>query len=248
MQYLRSLIFTAYLMLSACVFGCAMGLMFFLPYRCEFALARWWARAVLWMLARLCRLRYVVEGMENLPPGNHIAMSNHTSAWETVAAFVLLPPQVWVLKRELLWIPFVGWGLKRLRPIAIDRGAGHRAVGQVVEQGKVRLADGLWVVIFPEGTRVIAGQQRKYGVSGALLAAAAGKQIVPISHNAGEFWSRRGMLKKPGTIRLVIGRPIEPGHKEPRALTEEVRAAIEAGLARIGADTGKLSAISSGAR
>ena len=236
MQYLRSLLFTAYLMLSACVFGLVMALLFFVPYRWEFALARAWARAVLWMLARLCGLRYVVEGAEHLPPGNHIAMSNHTSAWETVAFFVLLPTQVWVLKRELLWLPFVGWGLKLLKPIAIDRGAGHRAAGQVVEQGRARLDDGLWIVIFPEGTRVMPGQQRKYGASGAMLAIASGHQIVPIAHDAGEFWPRRGLLKRPGLIRVMIGPAIDPTGKEPRALTEEVRISIESQLAKIAAE------------
>ncbi len=236
MQYLRSLLFTAYLMLSACVFGLVMALLFFVPYRWEFALARAWARAVLWMLARLCGLRYVVEGAERLPPGNHIAMSNHTSAWETVAFFVLLPTQVWVLKRELLWLPFVGWGLKLLKPIAIDRGAGHRAAGQVVEQGRARLDDGLWIVIFPEGTRVMPGQQRKYGASGAMLAIASGHQIVPIAHDAGEFWPRRGLLKRPGLIRVMIGPAIDPTGKEPRALTEEVRTSIESQLAKIAAE------------
>ena len=101
------------------------------------------------MLERLCGLKFTVEGRERIPPGNHIVMSNHTSAWETVAQFLIFPPQVWVLKRELLWIPFVGWGLKLLRPIAINRGEGHRAVNQVIEQGKARLADGLWIIIFP---------------------------------------------------------------------------------------------------
>ena len=236
MQYLRSLLFTAYLMLSACVFGLVMALLFFVPYRWEFALARAWARAVLWMLARLCGLRYVVEGAERLPPGNHIAMSNHTSAWETVAFFVLLPTQVWVLKRELLWLPFVGWGLRLLKPIAIDRGAGHRAAGQVVEQGRARLDDGLWIVIFPEGTRVMPGQQRKYGASGAMLAIASGHQIVPIAHDAGEFWPRRGLLKRPGLIRVMIGPAIDPTGKEPRALTEEVRTSIESQSAKIAAE------------
>ncbi len=233
MQNLRSLLFTAYLMLSACVFGLVMALLFFLPHRAQFALARTWARGVLWMLAMLCGLRYVVEGAEHLPPGNHIAMSNHTSAWETVAFFVLLPTQVWVLKRELLWIPFVGWGLRLLKPIAIDRGAGHRAVSQVVEQGQARLRDGLWIVIFPEGTRVMPGQQRKYGVSGAMLAIASGHRIVPIAHDAGEFWPRRGLLKRPGLIRVSIGPSIDPTGKDPRALTEEVKVSIESQLAKI---------------
>jgi 1-acyl-sn-glycerol-3-phosphate acyltransferase len=233
MQFFRSLLFTTYMMLSACVFGGAMGIAFFLPYQTQFAIARTWARALFWALDRLCGLKFVVEGREHIPTGNHIVMSNHTSAWETVAPFVIFPPQVWVLKRELLWIPFVGWGLKMLKPIAINRGEGHRAVNQVIEQGKQRLADGLWVVIFPEGTRVLAGQTRKFGVSGALLATSTGKSVVPLSHNAGKFWPRRGFLKKPGTIHVIIGTPIESAGKNPRQLNQEVQQSIEAGLARI---------------
>jgi 1-acyl-sn-glycerol-3-phosphate acyltransferase len=221
------------MMLSACVFGGVMTLGFWLPYPAQFAIARTWARILLWVLERMCGLKYVVEGRERIPPGNHIVMSNHTSAWETVAQFLIFPPQVWVLKRELLWIPFVGWGLKLLRPIAINRGEGHRAVNQVVEQGKARLSDGLWIIIFPEGTRVIAGETRKFGVSGALLAIASGKSVVPLSHNAGLYWARRGFVKKPGTIRVLIGEPIESAGKNPRELNEEVRQAIEAGLAHI---------------
>ena len=236
MQYLRSLLFTTYLMLSACCFGLFMTLLFWLPYRQHFALARAWSHSVFFMLERLCGLGFTVEGREHIPAGNHIVMSNHTSAWETVAQFVIFPPQVWVLKRELLWIPLVGWGLKLLKPIAINRGAGHRAVSQVIEQGKERLAAGLWVIIFPEGTRVLPGETRKYGTSGALLAIASGKLIVPFSHNAGSFWPRRGLLKKPGTVRVVIGAPLSPAGKDARTLTEETRAAIEAGVARIRAE------------
>lgn len=236
MQLFRSLLFTTYMMASACVFGGVMALGFWLPYQAQFALARTWARILLWVLERLCGLKYVVEGRERIPAGNHIVMSNHTSAWETVAQFLIFPPQVWVLKRELLWIPFVGWGLKLLRPIAINRGEGHRAVNQVIEQGKARLRDGLWIIIFPEGTRVIAGETRKFGVSGAVLAIASGKSVVPLSHNAGLFWARRGFVKKPGTIRVIIGAPIESAGKDPRELNEEIRQAIEAGLARIASE------------
>jgi 1-acyl-sn-glycerol-3-phosphate acyltransferase len=148
---------------------------------------------------------------------------------------VIFPPHVWVLKRELLWVPFVGWGLKLLRPIAINRGEGHRAVNQVVEQGKARLRDGLWVIVFPEGTRVVAGQKKKFGFSGALLATATGALLVPLSHNAGRFWPRRGIVKKPGTIHVVIGEPISSIGKNPRQLTDEVRRAVDAGLAKIAA-------------
>jgi 1-acyl-sn-glycerol-3-phosphate acyltransferase len=233
MQYLRSLLFTTYMMVSACFFGFVMALCFWLPYRVHFGIARTWARILFRVLAIVCGLTYVVEGRENIPSGNHITMSNHTSAWETIAQFLLFPPQVWVLKRELLWIPFVGWGLKLLRPIAIDRGAGHRSVNQVIEQGAERLGEGLWVIIFPEGTRVTPGSVRKFGVSGALLATTTGKFVVPVSHDAGAFWGRRGFLKRPGTIRVVIGKPIDPAGKDARQLTEDIRLAIENGLARI---------------
>src|SRR5882757_1280588 len=235
MQTFRSLLFTTYMMLSACVVGGLMGMCFWLPYRHRFAMARGWARGLFWVLERLCGLKFVVEGRERIPPGAHIVMSNHASAWETIAQFVIFPPHVWVLKRELLWIPFVGWGLKVLRPIAINRGESHRAVNQVVEQGKARLADGLWIIIFPEGTRVMAGETKKFGVSGALLATATGKLVIPLSHNAGSFWPRRSFVKKSGTIRVVIGEPIVSEGKNPRQLNEEIRQSIEAGLAKIAA-------------
>src|ERR1700728_4962319 len=221
------------MMASACVFGGVMTLGFWLPYPAQFAIARTWARILFWVLERLCGLKYVVEGRERIPSGNHIVMSNHTSTWETVAQFLIFPPQVWVLKRELMWIPFIGWGLKLLRSISINRGAGHRAVNQVIEQGKARLAGGLWIIIFPEGTRVVAGETRKYGVSGALLATETGKFVVPLSHNAADFWVRRGLIKKPGIIRVVIGEPIDAKGKDPRELNDEVRRSIEAGLAQI---------------
>jgi 1-acyl-sn-glycerol-3-phosphate acyltransferase len=233
MQLLRSLLFNVYMMLSACVFAAFMSLCFWSPHRFQFAVAQCWARCLLWVLARLCGLKFTVEGRERIPEGAHIVMSKHSSAWETIAQFVIFPPHVWVLKRELLWIPFFGWGLKLLRPIAINRGEGHRAVNQVVEQGKARLEEGLWVIVFPEGTRVAAGTTKKFGFSGAMLATATGRLLVPLSHNAGEFWPRRGIVKKAGTVRVVIGDPITPIGKNPRELTDEVRRAVDAGLAKI---------------
>jgi 1-acyl-sn-glycerol-3-phosphate acyltransferase len=233
MQLFKSLFFTAFMMVSALVFGGFMTLCFWAPYRSQFAIARTWARIQFWLLQKVCGLTFTVEGRERIPAGNHIVMSNHTSAWETIAQFLIFPPQVWVLKRELLWIPLIGWGLKLLRPISINRGAGHRAVNQVIDQGKERLAAGLWIIIFPEGTRVVAGEKRKYGVSGALLATETGKFVVPLSHNASDFWVRRGIIKKPGTIRVVIGEPIDATGKDPRLLNDEVRRSIEAGLAHI---------------
>jgi 1-acyl-sn-glycerol-3-phosphate acyltransferase len=242
MQLIKSLFFTAYMMVSALLFGGFMALCFWAPYSTQFAIARTWARIVFWVLDKVCGLKFTVEGRERIPAGNHIVMCNHTSAWETIAQFLIFPPQVWVLKRELLWIPLIGWGLKLLRPISIDRGAGHQAVTQVIEQGKARLADGLWIIIFPEGTRVVAGESRRYGVSGALLAIAANKRVVPMAHNAADFWVRRGIVKKAGTIRVIIGEPIDSTGKDPRDLNDQVRQSIEAGVAQIALESSAAAA------
>jgi 1-acyl-sn-glycerol-3-phosphate acyltransferase len=131
------------------------------------------------LLKTLCGLQHVVEGRENIPPGTHVSMWKHSSAWETIAQAAIFPPQAWVLKRELMWIPLVGWAVSCLKPIAINRKAGATAVTQVIEQGTQRLRQGLWILVFPEGTRVAVGETRKYGVSGALLASRAGCKIVP---------------------------------------------------------------------
>jgi 1-acyl-sn-glycerol-3-phosphate acyltransferase len=186
------------------------------------------------VLKVLCSLTYRVEGTENIIPGAHISMWKHSSAWETIAQATVFPPQSWVLKRELMWLPLVGWALHFLKPIAINRKAGATAVNQVVDQGKQRLAEGFWILIFPEGTRVAAGEKRKYGVSGALLASRAGCKIIPVAHNAGHFWPRRGWLKKPGVIQVAIGPPIDAAGRDPRELNDEVRAWIESRLARMG--------------
>jgi 1-acyl-sn-glycerol-3-phosphate acyltransferase len=181
---------------------------------------------VLWVLRWSCGLTHKVEGAP-LPPGCHVALWKHSSSWETMAMMVIFPRQVWVLKRELLWIPVVGWGLRLMHAIAIDRKAGHSAVSQVVEQGKARIAEGDWVMVFPEGTRMAPGETRRYGVSGALLAAATDTLIVPVAHDAGYYWPRRGLMKKPGTIRLVIGPAVAPAGREVRAVNEEVQNWIE---------------------
>jgi len=229
MQYLRSLIFTVWFFAWTFVYAIFFVLVTWaLPFRGRFALARFWAYAILQPLKWMCGLDYRVEGREHLPADPQVVLMKHSSAWETVAQAVLLPPHVWVLKRELLWIPVVGWGIQRLRAIAINRGAAQRAVRDVVSQGRRRLAAGLWVVIFPEGTRVAAGETRRYGASGALLAAEAGVHIIPVAHDAGRYWARRGLLKKPGTIRVVIGPPIATAGRSPREINEEAQRWIEA--------------------
>jgi len=228
MQLLRSLLFTGFFLLWTFCFA-----MFFvlaclvLPFRGRFALARIYAHSVLVVLRWTCGLDYRVEGRENLPAGNHVALIKHASTWETVAQMVLLPPQVWVLKRELTWLPAFGWALMLLRSIAVNRGAGGSAVKGVLEQGRKRLAEGKWIVIFPEGTRMPPGETRRYGVGGALLAAENGRLIVPVAHDAGYFWPRRGLIKQPGMIRVVIGPPITAAGRDPRDVNAEAQEWIE---------------------
>jgi len=228
-QWLGSLAFTMFLFLwTGCyaVFFVLTG--WLLPYRARFVLARVWGSVLLAVLRFTCRLDYIVEGREHLPPGSHVALIKHASSWETFAQVVLVPPHVWVYKRELAWVPVLGWAMALMRGIAVDRGAGGNAVRGVVEQGKARLAEGKWIAIFPEGTRMPPGETRRYGISGALLAAETGCLIVPIAHDAGYYWPRRGLYKRPGTIRVVIGPPIAAAGRDPREVNAEAQAWIEA--------------------
>ena len=227
-QLLGSLFFTGFLFVWTGVYAIAFVVMcLFVPFARRFALVRVYARSILWVLKWSCGLNYRIEG-EPLPQGCHVALWKHSSSWETFAMMVVFPRQVWVLKRELLWIPVVGLGLRVLHAIAIDRKAGHSAVAQVVEQGKSRLAEGDWIIIFPEGTRMPAGETRRYGVSGTLLASETGKLLVPVAHNAGYYWPRRGVLKKPGTVRVVIGTPVKTAGREVRLVNEEIQSWVEA--------------------
>lgn len=229
MQLLRSLVFTSFFFLWTFLYAIFFGVVcVFLPYRTRFTLARFWAKVLLGALRLICRLDYRVEGRENLPAGAHVVLMKHSSSWETFAQAVILPPQAWVLKRELTWIPVVGWGIRLLRAIAINRGAGASAVRQLIDQGRRRLAEGMWVVVFPEGTRMPPGQTRRYGVGGAALAVDAGVKVVPVAHDSGWYWPRRGWLKKPGTIRVVIGPPIDTRGRDPREINEEAQRFIEA--------------------
>lgn len=240
MQYLRSLVFTLMLFLTTAVFAVAVLVGAALPLTVfqRYAIPRAWGHTLLWMLGVICRLDYVVEGRENLPKEPFISLWKHSSTWETLAQMIVVPPAAWLLKREVIWIPLVGWAVSTYKPIAINRRAGHSAVNQVVKQGRERLAAGMGVIIYPEGTRVAPGQTRKYGISGALLATQTGAPIVPIAHTSGYFWPRRSLLKKPGTIHVVIGPPIDPKGLEPREINERAQTWVEGEIARIAAQPG----------
>ena len=200
MTLIRSLLFQIYFFASVGFFALMCVLTSFLPYRKRFFFARSWGRSMLWVGRWLCGLRYQVEGRENIPDHASVILIKHSTVFETYAQLALFPPQTWVLKRELLWIPLFGWGLASMKPIAINRGAGGAAFSQVLRQGKHRLAEGIWVSVFPEGTRMPPGQTRKYGLSGAALAKEAGVSVLPVAHNAGDLWARRGIKKFPGLV------------------------------------------------
>ena len=236
-QWLGSLTFTCTLFVSVLLYGLLLLFLFPLGHARIYRMVRWWADWMLALLELLCGLDFTVEGLERLPHGNTVVLMKHSSTWETLAQIHIFPPQTWVIKRELLWAPILGWALLLLKPIAINRSGGRSAVQHVIAEGRRRLEEGLWVIIFPEGTRVPAGQTRRYGLSGVLLASAAGRPVVPVAHNAGEFWPRRGLLKKRGTIRVVIGTPIATAGRDPREINAEVQRFIESTLAEIAATT-----------
>jgi 1-acyl-sn-glycerol-3-phosphate acyltransferase len=232
-QWVGSILFTLFLFGSVPLYGTVALLTAPLPRRYTYGVALAWVDSMFWLLRVLCRLDYVVEGREHLPPRSSIVLLKHSSAWETLAQFKIFPRQTWVLKRELMWVPILGWVLWLMKPIAIDRRGGGAAVQQVVEQGRERLAEGFWVMIFPEGTRMPVGETRRYGMSGVLLAQAEGLPVVPVTHNAGYFWPRRGWLKKPGTIRIEIGPPIATNGIEPRVVNERAQQWIESTLEKL---------------
>jgi 1-acyl-sn-glycerol-3-phosphate acyltransferase len=210
MLALRSTFFYLGLFLATVVIVTFSPLLFPFTQKLRSRYISMWAYFVIWWLKVTCNLDYRIEGREHIPEGNALILAKHQSAWETIVLQTIFPPQTWVLKRELLWIPIFGWGLALTRPIAIDRAAGKKALRQVINQGIDRLQRGLWVVIFPEGTRTAPGQRQRYAIGGAMLAEKSGYPVVPVCHNAGEFWPKQGFSKKPGVITLVIGEPFSP--------------------------------------
>ena len=234
LQWLRSLLFTTFMFAWTGLYAIFFVVVApWLGLEQRFALVRFYARRILDGARIMVGLSFSVTGLENLPRDAHVAYWKHASAWETFAQFLVGPSKVIVLKRELMFIPFFGWGLALIGSIPVQRGAGASAVNQVVQHGLRRLQQGLSVLIFPEGTRTAAGETRRYGVGGALLAARAQCKVVPIAHDAAYYWPRRGLLKRAGVIRVVIGPPIEAAGLEPREINEHAQAWIEGTIREI---------------
>jgi len=227
MLLIRSLIFLLLQILVTPVFALLALLSFPLSRLTRYRIISQWAKLMLPLLRLVCGIRHEVRGIENIPSEPCIVLCKHQSAWETLALQEIFPPQVWVLKRELLWLPFFGWALALTSPIAIKRSDGKGAIRQLLKQGKERLAQGFCVVIFPEGTRVPFGTRGKYKIGGALLAASSGVPVVPVAHNAGRLWGRNAFSKHPGLITMSIGKPIATQGRKAEEINAEVEAWIE---------------------
>lgn len=227
MLVIRSLIFLLLQIIITPVFSALALLTFPLSPLTRYRIISLWAKMMLPILRVVCGIRHQVIGVENLPKQPCVILCKHQSAWETLALQEVFPPQVWVLKRELLWIPFFGWALALTSPIAIKRSDGKGAMRQLLEQGKQRLAQGFCVVVFPEGTRIPYGQRGKYKIGGALLAASSGVPVIPVAHNAGRLWGRNAFSKHPGLITMSIGTPIETKGLKAEEINQRAEAWIE---------------------
>jgi 1-acyl-sn-glycerol-3-phosphate acyltransferase len=231
--WLRSLAFWLVFPPSIVIYASLLLLTFPFSLRTRWALVQTWVNFILWWLRITCKLTHEIQGSENIPDDAGIVFAKHQSTWETIALQHIFPLQVWVAKRELMWIPFFGWGLALMKCIAIKRGSGRAAVRQLITQGKARLQQGIWIVIFPEGTRIPAGQRGQYRIGGAILAEHSGYPIVPVAHNAGEYWPRRSFIKRPGVIQVRIGAPITSNGRSAQQVLDEAAGWIEARMDEI---------------
>jgi 1-acyl-sn-glycerol-3-phosphate acyltransferase len=207
--------------------------MFPLPLKYRIAVIKIWISCSLASLRIFCGLRYTVEGLENIPEHGFIVMSKHSSTWETIVIQRFFRPLVWVVKRELTWIPFFGWGLKAMDAIALNRGTGRKAINQLIRESQFHMDNGRILMLFPEGTRVQPRQQKPFKLGGAIVSQRTGYAVLPIAHNAGEFWPRHSWIKWPGTIRVVIGKPINPSGKKTEQIINEVSTWIVSECERI---------------
>jgi 1-acyl-sn-glycerol-3-phosphate acyltransferase len=233
MIFLRSLIFLAGVVLITPLFGVLVFAARLFGFRASYAAAQMWGGWVLRWVAFTCGIRSEAKGKEHIPDFPVVVLSKHQSAWETLYLLHTLPAAGWIIKRELLWLPVVGWCLWILHAISIDRSSGRLARDQIVEQGTQRLKDDTWVIIFPEGTRVAPGTRKRYGIGGAQLAAASGTPVLPVAHNAGEVWGRYAFRKYPGTIQVRFGPLIETRGRTAAEVNTEAESWIEDEVARI---------------
>lgn len=225
--YIRSSVFWFFHMISLIPVVSCVLIFFWLPVNMRYAIGSSWAIMNLRFLKWFCNLDYQIKGRENIPDRASLVLSNHQSTWETLAFQDFLPNQLWVLKKELFRVPVFGWGLALMSPIAIDRSAGKKAVDQIVEQGDRKLNQGRWVILFPEGTRIAPGVDSKFKMGGFIFATRIKHPVMPVAHNAGEFWPKHSFIKYPGTITISIGEPVNAFGMQPEEVKEKVEGWIK---------------------
>jgi 1-acyl-sn-glycerol-3-phosphate acyltransferase len=233
MAALRTAFFMLLVGLWTIPFGVLVTLAIIFPMPTRYRIIALWRSGFMALCHYVLGIRYRVLGRENMPAAPAVVMAKHQSAWETVALQEVFPPLVFVLKKELLRVPFFGWGLAAMKMISIDRAAAKDALKQVFDQGRERLSAGYWVVIFPEGTRVAPGETARYKPGGAHLAVRSGARVVPVAHNAGEFWRKDRFTIAPGLITVSIGPPIDPAGKTAAKINTLAAAWIETEMRRL---------------
>ena len=231
--FVRSSLFALFQILVTPPFALLALLTFPLPAVLRYRVITSWSRLIVWGAGEICGVRYRVLGAGHIPAPPFIVLAKHQSAWETLAFQKIFPRQTWVVKRELLWIPFFGWGLAMLSPIAIDRASGARALRELLDQGRERLAGGVCIVMFPEGTRMAPRTRGPYHAGGAWLAIQTGTPVLPVAHDAGTLWPRKAFLKYPGFITVSIGAPISPQGLTHEELNGKVEEWIEPEMERL---------------
>lgn len=234
MTLIRSIIFTLAQLLYTTAYALLSPFIYPFSQHTRHRLLSGFAVGILWLLKVICGTRMEIRGVENIPAQPCIVLSKHQSAWETISLQTVLPAHVWVAKRELLWIPFFGWLLALSAPITLNRSKGKESMRQVLEQGKQKLAEGFSVVMFPEGTRIPFGQRGKYKIGGAMLAEQSGAMVLPVAHNAGKFWGKNSFIKHPGTIVMVIGKPIITTGLKADEINRLTEAWIEGEMSKLG--------------
>lgn len=236
-RFVRSAVFLTFGVITGVIATSIMILMFWAPREWLWWLNIKYCSMILWAGGFFCGMKVVVEGGENIPDEPSVLMIKHTSTLETYGHVTMFPRTAWVVKQELVRAPFFGWAMGLVyQPIAINRKAGTSSVKQVIAQGQDRLRDGVWVSVFPEGTRVPPGETRKYGISGAALAKEADVLIVPVAHNAGDFWRRQEFVKRAGTVRFCIGPPISAQGRPPKETNLIVQDWIETKMHEISSE------------
>ena len=232
--FLRSLLFS-FISLSVIFFysfWCLVSYAF--PLSVRYRSITGFTAFTIWLLKVICHVDYRVEGLENIPKDrNGVVLSKHQSTWETFFLPTLFHQAAIILKRELFWVPFFGWGLASIAPIAINRNDASSSMEQILVQGTKYLQEGRWILVFPEGTRIAPGKVGHYRAGGARLAVKAGYPVVPVAHNAGRYWSKRKFIKQPGTIQVVIGPLIETDGKTADQVLAETKQWIESTMVRI---------------